>query len=260
MQQKVSIRGKIPAFFYYCQYKNRPVIMSFPPAFQQVFSFGVQASRVLPKPKASAGKERRRMIMFDKKEYLKKYYQEHKEKIKERAAKSRQKNPEKAKEYRKEYYRKNKDKAFEYNYEWVKNNREKHREYDKKWKEKNPEKRKQVVRENVAKRKHNKYYCFVNNLRTRVKSVLKNKTKKTDKYLGMNYKEYKEYIEGLFYNGMSWENWGQGSGKWQIHHLIPLHTAEDEEELVHLLHYSNTIPLWFEDHLETHKYLTKAGL
>ena len=45
---------------------------------------------------------------------------------------------------------------------------------------------------------------------------------------------------------MSWEN----HGKWHIDHIIPLSTANTEEDILNLCHYTNLQPLWAEDNIK----------
>ncbi len=47
--------------------------------------------------------------MTDRKEYKKRYYQEHKELLKARSREWRQKNPDRVKQYNQEYYQKHKE-------------------------------------------------------------------------------------------------------------------------------------------------------
>jgi hypothetical protein len=69
--------------------------------------------------------------------------------------------------------------------------------------------------------------------------------KKTESIVGMNYDEFKLYLESKFVDGMSWDN----RGEWHIDHIIPLSTAKSEEELISLCHYSNLQPLWGKDNI-----------
>lgn len=73
-------------------------------------------------------------------------------------------------------------------------------------------------------------------------------TKKARTYeiLGCSYEEFKEHIESLFVDGMSWEN----RDMWHIDHVIPLSFAENEEECLMLNNYINLRPLWIEDNQE----------
>ena len=57
----------------------------------------------------------------------------------------------------------------------------------------------------------------------------------------------KEYLENQFTEGMSWDNHSQYG--WHIDHIIPLSSANTEEEIYNLCHYTNLQPLWAEENL-----------
>jgi hypothetical protein len=63
--------------------------------------------------------------------------------------------------------------------------------------------------------------------------------------LGIEWEMAKQHIERQFTKGMNWDN----QGKWHIDHIIPLASANTEEELIKLCHYTNLQPLWAEDNL-----------
>jgi hypothetical protein len=54
--------------------------------------------------------------------------------------------------------------------------------------------------------------------------------------------EWKNYIESLWGEGMSWENYG----KWTLDHKIELHTGKTIEDINRLNHHTNIQPLWKE--------------
>jgi hypothetical protein len=52
-------------------------------------------------------------------------------------------------------------------------------------------------------------------------------------------------MEAKFVDGMNWDN----IGEWHIDHIIPLSSAETEQETIKLCHYTNLQPLWAFDNL-----------
>ena len=66
------------------------------------------------------------------------------------------------------------------------------------------------------------------------------KNKKTIDILGCDIQFFKNYIENMFVDNMSWENYGK---VWDIDHIIPLSTAVTEEDVLKLNHYINLQPL-----------------
>jgi hypothetical protein len=56
---------------------------------------------------------------------------------------------------------------------------------------------------------------------------------------------FKIHIERQFVKGMTWEN----RGEWHIDHIIPLATAQNENDVVKLNHHTNLRPMWAKDNL-----------
>lgn len=92
------------------------------------------------------------------------------------------------------------------------------------------------------------------NLRTLIRSALNRKnykkSTKTDSILGCSYEEFKVYLESKFKSWMNWDNYGNKKGiakeinfSWDIDHIIPIKSANTEEEVLKLNHYSNLQPL-----------------
>jgi len=149
--------------------------------------------------------------------------------------------------YNQSYYLNNKEKINAVNKNWYELNKEKHRENNKKWIEKNINKvRKSNNNRIKLQRKSDPIKKLIFNTRTRIYSVLKNKTKKSFDIVGCSPQFLKEHLEKQFIGGMSWEN----QGDWHIDHIIPLSSAKTEEEVYKLCHYTNLQPLWAEDNLK----------
>ena len=66
--------------------------------------------------------------------------------------------------------------------------------------------------------------------------------------VGMSSIEFKANLEKQFKDGMSWENYGYRG--WHIDHIIPISSANNEEELIKLCHYTNLQPLWAVDNFK----------
>ena len=65
--------------------------------------------------------------------------------------------------------------------------------------------------------------------------------------IGLTTPQYRAYIESLWKEGMSWDNYGHGEGKWCIDHIIPKTQFDltDLEQYRKCSHYTNTQPMWF---------------
>lgn len=141
------------------------------------------------------------------------------------------------KERRRQNYAKNKDRDKKKVKQWQKNNHQaviNHtNKYIKNRKERDP------------------LFKLAANIRSRTRCTLKSKHfTKSDKfqnYIGCSLEELKIYIESQFQPGMTWDNWSYGG--WHIDHIIPLSSAETEEEMYKLCHYTNLQPLWAKDNL-----------
>jgi len=95
-------------------------------------------------------------------------------------------------------------------------------------------------------------YKLWKNVRTRVNNYLKleniNKNSSTYELIRLTPNELKIHLESKFVEGMSWNNYGLYG--WHIDHIIPLSSANTEEEIYKLCHYTNLQPLWSEDNLK----------
>ena len=155
-------------------------------------------------------------------------------------------------EYRRKYRQKNKDIISE-NY----------KEYIKKVKENGgPLNNRVAASEEEKRRKRNEYQRkYVNErkksdpafkLRISISKLIyltfKGHVKKsrTEEIVGIDFNKFKEFIESKFQEGMSWDNYG----KWHLDHIIPISSANSEEQIYELNQYTNFQPLWAEDNLK----------
>lgn len=129
---------------------------------------------------------------------------------------------------------------------WSENNSEKIKEYRKKTYEKHGKRLSKIKYEKV-KSDPTQYLKIL--MRRRIRGILKSKNLRrklsSETLVGCSYSELKIYLEGKFEFGMSWDN----QGFWHIDHIIPLSSAQNEEEIYKLCHYTNLQPLWAEDNL-----------
>lgn len=154
-------------------------------------------------------------------------------------------------EYGYEYRKTNREKKAKYQREWYKANREKKAKYKRKWCKANPEKKAKYQRTRRAK----DVQCrLADNLRGRLYGAIKGKPKNGSavRDLGCSIAELKEYLEGKFGDGMSWDNWGRNG--WHIDHIRPLSSFDltDPDQLKEACHYTNLQPLWAKDNLQKH--------
>lgn len=93
-----------------------------------------------------------------------------------------------------------------------------------------------------------------NNLRARLNQCLKktgcHKSKATLEVLGVDSSvDLVKYIEDQWTEGMSWDNYGNTKGCWNIDHILPLGPAKTTEEIYKLSHYTNLQPMWWDENL-----------
>jgi hypothetical protein len=126
------------------------------------------------------------------------------------------------------------------------------KENKKKRRENNKEKER-VRQYNKWKRRWNEDELFA--IKVRLRNLIRNSFRRggykkfntsTEDIVGVNYNEFKNYLESKFIDGMNWDN----RGEWHIDHIIPLSSAKSEEELRKLCHYTNLQPLWEKDNLK----------
>ena len=139
----------------------------------------------------------------------------------------REKNKAKISDYQKQYYLKNKEGKLKQSSKWIKYNFQNDPIF----------KLKCITRTLIGK-------SFKRGLNGTYK-----KGKKTEQILNCTMQEFIEYLQSQFKPGMTLENHGQGEGKWNIDHIIPISSAKTEEEIYKLNHFTNLQPLWWEENM-----------
>ena len=164
------------------------------------------------------------------KAYNKAYNEANKDKIKETNKLYREANkptkvkkvPTNIKEYKRAYYQANKDKLRETINKWHKKERD-----------------------------TNPLFKLKGNIRNLIGNTIRRggfkKMTKTEQILGCTFQQFKEHLESQFEPWMTWDNRGLYNGTpnygWDIDHIKPTSSANNELELLQLNHYSNLKPL-----------------
>lgn len=158
-------------------------------------------------------------------EMSKRYYEENKEKILTNQKEHFQSNKDRIRETKRIYYLKNKDKILKNKSNYIK-----------------------------KRKKDDKLYHLTISIRSLIKSSFRRKkfnSKRTLDIIGCSYLEFKLYIESLFKDGMTWENYGD----WHLDHKIPISWATDESDIIRLNHYTNFQPMWaFDNQSKSNKF------
>lgn len=144
---------------------------------------------------------------------------------------------------------------------WRLDNQDKIKEYVNNYSKKITKEKRKEYRNNRDKEKLREYYRnYMRNRRisdplfklsTNIRNLISisiskqgySKKSKTFQILGISCIDFKIYIENLFQDGMSWENYGD----WHLDHITPVSSATTEESLLSLNYYKNFQPLWAID-------------
>ncbi len=182
------------------------------------------------------------------KQKRKKYYYNNLNYYKEQNKLYLKNNGNKLKDYKKNYKKLNNDKIKEYTKFYNKNNKEQIKLY----KEKNKESLR--IKNNIyVKNKYDtdiifklKHKCRVTILKS-LKKLNHRKNSKSIEILCCSYEDFKLYLESKFDPWMSWDNHGLYNGQqcygWDIDHIKPVSSANTEEDVIRLNHYTNLQPL-----------------
>ncbi len=186
-----------------------------------------------------------------------------KEHIRQKHKEWNENNKESISEIKKEYYSQNKKHITQKSKEYYENNKEKLLEKQKEWYDKNKERKSLMVKNwrecNPNFKRNYENNRYKNDTIFRLKNLISSsirrefnnnkleKNSKTEIILGISINDFKLYLESKFEDWMTWENQGLYNGKlnygWDIDHKIPLSTAEKEDDIIRLNHYTNLQPL-----------------
>jgi|688.fasta_scaffold290625_2 hypothetical protein len=185
-------------------------------------------------------KDRRKENPDKHKEYYRKYVEKNPDKSSKERLKLYRQNPEfveKEKKRRKKYYQDNIDREREKRKKYYHLNKDEERKKNNNWRK--------------EKMKTDGFFRMKRRLRDRIRDYMKGEyiSKKTSDIVGLDYNDFKNYISGMFTEGMCWENYG----KWHLDHIKPLCTAKSIEEVYLLNHYTNLQPLWGDDNLKKNR-------
>lgn len=190
---------------------------------------------------------------------------EYREKNKERLSMYERKYDDVAKQKKREYYLKKKDVILEKRKENYENNKDKKLKYQKEYQANNKDKRNAYL---VERRNNDPMFRLITNIRNLIyNSFYYNgyvKKSRTHEILGCSFEELKSHLEVRFEHWMTWDNKGVYNGEfdygWDIDHIVPLSTAESEEDLIRLSHYTNLQPLCSKVNRDIKKNNLEHGL
>lgn len=83
-------------------------------------------------------------------------------------------------------------------------------------------------------------------IRSSLKRYNYSKNSRTAHILGVEFDEFREYIEGKFEKNMSWDN----HGEWELDHIIPISSAKNIQEIYDLNYFLNFQPLWENENIQ----------
>ena len=129
--------------------------------------------------------------------------------------------------------------------EWRENNPDKVKEYRKKYSKSESYKEDRKNWHISFKKRSPHILAWRSILINSLKRMGKKKEDETIKLLGYSALELKEYIESLFVEGMSWDNYGE----WHIDHIKPVSSYEQDTPVDVVNSLENLQPLWAFDNL-----------
>jgi hypothetical protein len=178
-------------------------------------------------------KQRRLVKFVEIKAYQKLHYAANKKNIIDRIKKNSLNRIDEIKEYQKQYYAVNKDIIIERVKEWTKEN---------------PDKKNKAAKNRRIKNPH--IFAWRRVLQNFVVRMKIKKTDRTHVMLGYSSSELKAHLELLFEPGMSWNNYGNGSGNWNIDHIKAVSKFDKSTPSTIVNALSNLQPMWALDNIK----------
>ena len=188
------------------------------------------------------------------------YYEANKEKIAEKYKAYREANKEKIAERHKAWHkvqqRENADEYLKKKRAYYKANKDKFAEKRRVRYEANKEERNLRYRQRYdSDRLFKLSALYRRSCHRAFQSIGDKKNNRSLKLLGLEtWQELAKHLQSQFYDHpdtgkkMTFDN--HGFYGWHIDHIIPMSTAETEEDIIKLCHYTNLQPLWAEDNLK----------
>jgi len=147
-----------------------------------------------------------------------------------------------------QYYSLNKDNILIKRKEHYQNNKESKLEYQKEYQKNNKDKRNSYL---IERRQNDPLFKLITNVRNLIYNSFYyngySKNSKTEELLGCSFEELKQHLESKFESWMNWDNRGLYNGElnygWDIDHVIPLSSVNEEIDIIKLNHYTNLQPL-----------------
>lgn len=177
----------------------------------------------------------------------KEYRETHREQQRKREQEWRDKNREYYRKKQNEHYHKNKEKHKEWHKKWRESHKEQIRESSKRYREENREK---MNRSKLDKLHSDSIFKLSEQYRNRVQLALKakehRKVSKTAEMLGCDLYFFKDYMLATWKKryGKPW-----AGEEYNVDHIIPLMSAQTEDDVKRLFHYTNLQLLTPEDNM-----------
>lgn len=160
-------------------------------------------------------------------------------------------HPGKMTEYQRRHYCENRDEIKQRSRDYYAANKDRLSELAKKWKASNPEKRAEIARRYKEKVRSTPEGKLASRIAARIRAAFASggykKSGKTAEILGCDWEFFKSHIERQFLPDMTWARFGS-----EIHldHIVPIASAECEDDIVRLNHFTNLRPLWSIDNMK----------